>query len=53
MGAQLPYRNNEGMQSLALALSVELSQNNGVVWGLSNYRRNGSQKGNTQKAYFL
>lgn len=31
MGAQLPYGNDEGMQSFALALSVELSQNNGMV----------------------
>lgn len=44
MGAQLPYGNNEGMQPLALALSVELSQNNGVVRRLSHCR-SGSWKG--------
>lgn len=44
MGAQLPYGNNEGMQPLALALSVELSQNNGVVRRLSHCR-SGSRKG--------
>lgn len=43
VGAQLPYGNNEGMQPFALALSVELSQNNGMVRCLSNCKRNGSQ----------
>lgn len=48
MGAQLPYGNNEGMQPLALALSVELSQNNGMVRRLSNCKRSGSQKEKSQ-----
>lgn len=51
MGAQLPYGNDEGMQSFALALSVELSQNNGMVRGLSNCR-SGSQKKNKQHTYY-
>lgn len=44
MGAQLPYGNYEGMQAFALALSVELSQNDGMVRRLSNCKSSGSQK---------
>jgi len=51
MGAQLPYRNNEGMQPFALALCVELSQNNGVVRCLSNCKRSASQKEKSHSTY--
>lgn len=53
MGAQLPYGNNEGMQPFALALSVELSQNNGMVRRLSNCKRRWSQKENKQSNTYI
>lgn len=43
MCAQLPDGDNEGVQAFALALGVELSQNNGVVRRLPNCNRSSSQ----------
>lgn len=47
MCAQLPDGDNEGVQALALALGVELSQDDGVVRRLPNCNGSRTQHRNT------
>lgn len=53
MCAQLADGDNEGVQAFALALGVELSQNDGVVWCLPNCNRNSQTHLHTYRVLLL